>query len=209
MSDSAKTNEKKPVETKLTVSYGLKPLSWSQKIVEFLRFLLVFGLALGLTVVILLIPFYVVQLFPEFMTVQTENGLLNTLIQVNGVLLGFVGIMFAQLLSSIMNQQNTLYQNILEEPEKASHKTKYLIYLARRKLSLSITASATFVALVLSILSSMVIIGRISKFLPTDTYSSFGTLFAPLLSAIMAIALLVLSLTGLPMKSPLEKIQNE
>jgi hypothetical protein len=155
------------VKKRLTVAYEIEPLSRSEKAKEFGKFLLAFGLAVVVVVSILLISFYVIQLFPEYVAIQSENDLLKILIEVNGILLGFGGIIVAQLLSSIMDQQNILYQNILENPEKGSDKAKYLKFLDRRKLSLSITACSTFIFFVLSIFLSMANIAKISKFLPT------------------------------------------
>jgi len=196
--------ETEKVGTTLTISYGLNPLTRREKLKEFAKFLVIFLLAVGITASILYLSFSIVGFFPDYVPIQSVNDLLKILIEVDGILLGFGGIIVAQLLSSIMDQQNILYQSILEKPEKASAKAKSLEFLDRRKFVLSITACSTFVFLLLSILLAMVNIARLSKFPPTDVYSSFGTLFAPLLFVIASIVLLFLSLTGLPMKPPLE-----
>jgi hypothetical protein len=46
--------------------------------------------------------------------ISTGDSLLLNLITTDGVLLAFVGVVFAQLLSSTSDQQNILYQRILE-----------------------------------------------------------------------------------------------
>lgn len=205
----SREKETEKVEKDLTILYGLKPLSLREKAGDFLRFLLILFIAnVVVAVSIFLTSYLVMGLFPEYVPIQSANDLLKILIEADGILLGFSGIIVAQLLSSIMDQQNTLYQSILEKPEKASDKAKSLEFLDRRKFVLSLTACFTFIFLVLSILFSMANIAKNSNFKPTDTYSSFAFLFGPLFEAVVAIALLVVCLTGLPMKPPLENIRT-
>jgi hypothetical protein len=130
------------------------------------------------------------------------------MINVDGILLGFVGIVFAQLLSSIMDQQNVLYQRILEKPDEAVEGMKSLEYMDLRKYELSGIAVGTFVSLVLSIFVSMANIAKNSKLSPTDTFATFGILFGPLYCTIVAVMFLILALVFLPMRPPLKRVQK-
>jgi hypothetical protein len=137
--------------------------------------------------------------------ISTADKLSEIMISANGILLGFVGIIFAQLLSSIMDQQNVVYQRILEKTaSNASEEKKLLEFLDFRKSGLAYLAGFTFAFLLMSIFFSMAVIAKNSEFLPTDTYATFGILFGPLLFTIVAVVLLMLAFIALPMRPPLE-----
>lgn len=50
--------------------------------------------------------------FPNYVTPQGASGIVNALIDVDGLLLGFTGVIYAQLFSALMQQQNTIIQKI-------------------------------------------------------------------------------------------------
>jgi tellurite resistance protein TehA-like permease len=164
------------------------------------------GSALG--ILSFFVSFYVVKIFPDYVPIATADDLLKILIEVDGILLGFVGIVFAQLLSSIMYQQNVLYERILEKRDEVANESKLLEFLGRRKFVLSLSTIGTFLFLILSIFSSMANIAKDAQFKPTDTYATFGVLFVPLSYVIVAVVLLIISLVGLPMKLPLENTRT-
>ncbi len=195
-------NQTKKVEKSLSVSYSVKPLKRKRIIGIFLSY---FFVSIALGTAIFYFCYQWIGVFPEYVSVSNANELLNILINVNGIMLGFVGIIFAQLLSSIMDQQNVLFQRVLEEPVEASSRVEAIRFLDIRRNALSLIAASTFVLLGLSILTSMTNIATTSKFQPTDTYASFGFLFYPLLFTVVAVVLLALSLTALPMRPPLEE----
>jgi hypothetical protein len=195
--------ETKTVSKDLSASFSLKTLSPHQKTMVVLRVLAIFGLVALLVAILIYGSFSVLTVFPEFMLVKTSNDLLNTLIQVDGIVLGFSGIVFAQLLSSVMDQQNILYQRIIEKPEEASSKAELLEYFERRKITLSYSTLLTFLFLILSIYASMAGIAKISTLKFEDTYSTIATLWIPLLFGLVAMTFLAFSLTGLSLKPPL------
>jgi hypothetical protein len=51
-------------------------------------------------------------------------------------------------------------------------------------------------------------IAIISPYEPTDTYSSLGILFIPILFAMVAVVLLAFALTGISLKPPLEEAEK-
>ncbi|MBX5328597.1 MAG: zinc ribbon domain-containing protein [Candidatus Bathyarchaeota archaeon] len=187
------------------VSYQLKAINRK----ELARnFLVSFAISLFVVIAIFLILFFVIRLFPDYVTISSANDLLNNVINVDGIPLGFVGIVFAQLFLSIMNQQNVLYKQILEKPDEADENMKSFEFMDVRKHALSFITVSIFVFLLGSIFISMANIAQNSKFLPTDTYATFGLLFGPLLCTIIAVILLTLALTVLPMRPPFKRIKN-
>lgn len=200
-----KTDETQKVSTTLTSSYSVKPLTQSDKKKIIGRFLSYFFSALLVTLTIFYFSWSIIGVFPDYVPISTADDLFKIMIQANGILLGFVGIVFAQLLSSIMSQQTILYQNILENPEKANNKKESLTFLGFRRNGLSLIAVSTFFSLLLSIFISMANIARNSQFQPTDVYATFGFLFGPLLCTVIAIVLLILAFTALPMTPQLKE----
>lgn len=200
-----KKDEAEKVEETLTVIYGIKTLSRREKAEAIGRYLgTVAAIALLITAVFY-VAFQFTSVFPEFILVKAGNDLLNIMIQADGILLGFSGIIFAQLFSSVNDQQNVLYQRIIAKPEEEVGINKLLNYTERKKVILSYSTLFAFLFLILSIFGSMANIARISPYQPTDTYSSFGLLFIPVLFAMVAVVLLAFALTGLSLKPPLEE----
>lgn len=107
-----------------------------------------------------------------------------------------------------MDQQNVLYQSALERGDATLDKKKSLDFLDFRRNGLSVIASFTFLFLLFSIFLSMVNIANNSKFLPTDTYKTSSLLFGPLLYLIIAVVLLMVAFIALPLRPPLEKMQD-
>jgi hypothetical protein len=141
-------------------------------------------------------------LFPEYLKIQSIIDLLKALVDVDGVLLGFVGIVYAQLLSSVMDQQNTLFEKMLSKPKQYRQYENYSKILSNRKRRLVIFTVATFTCLLISILASLVGIANVSKFDPVnDTWTSLMVFF-PLFFLVQAIAVLVFALVGLPTEPP-------
>ncbi len=187
-------------------SYVIKSLSKREKKKVLFKFLISFGLALALVLAIFYFSFSLIDVFPDYVTISTANNLSEIMIQANGILLGFVGIIFAQLLSSIMDQQNIVYQRILEKSVlNASEEKKLLDFLDFRKSGLVFIATFTFAFLLFSIFSSMVTIARNSELLVTDTFATSGILFLPLFFTIVAVILLMLAFIALPMRPPIEE----
>jgi Na+/melibiose symporter-like transporter len=177
---------------------------------SFLRFLGIlreFYSILGVVLFITLVTFLIIRAFPDYVPISNADNLLQIWITTNGVLMGFVGIIFAQLISSTIDQQNTLYQRILEEELSNRHRTiqlkKKLNSLNLRKKLLSVCTMFSLMFFAYSILQSMQNLAKNSLLKPTDTYAVTGFLFAPLLSSIVAMGFLIIALV-LPTKPPLE-----
>ena len=201
-------NQTQEVGKILTASYQVKPTNRRQKAEWFGEFLSLFIISGLVIFIVLVISLYVVRVFPDYVPISTANDLLSILINVNGILLGFVAIIFAQLLSSLMDQQNILYQRLLENPNEALEKKKFLDFMDFRKHSLSLIIVVTLGFLLASIFVSMSNIAKNAKFQPTDTYATQGFLFGPLLCTIIAVTLLALALAALPLRPPIEKVEK-
>src|SRR3990170_8041567 len=114
---------------------------------------------LSIVAVVLFIVFVtlsIVLIFPDYVPISNADNLLQIWITAIGVIMGFAGIIFAQLISSTMDQQNTLFQHILEEELSNKHHTKQLKkrlkYLDERRLALIILSAFTLMLLAYSIL---------------------------------------------------------
>jgi hypothetical protein len=164
-----------------------------------------YGISVAIMVFVVFVTFSIIRTFPDYVPISNADNLLQIWITTNGVLMGFVGIIFAQLLSSIMDQQNTLYQHMLEETDTTHFAglKKILNYLEVRRVVLSVATAATLMFLAYSILLSMDGIARNSLLKPTDVYAVNGFMFGPLLYSILGIAFLMVSL-ALPLKPPLQ-----
>ena len=153
----------------------------------------------------------VIRTFPDFVPISNADNLLQIWITTNGVLMGFVGIIFAQLISSTMDQQNTVYQRILEEElHNRCHSEqlkKRLNFLDNRRIALSLFTATTLILLAYSILLSMQGLAKNSLLKPTDTFAVSGFMLGPLLSSVLGIGLLIITLV-LPLKPPLEESSN-
>lgn len=204
-----KEGKTEKVSTTLSTSYSVKPLTKSDKGILVLKFLSYFALSFAAVVTVFYASISIVDVFPDYVPISTADELLKIMIETNGILLGFVGIIFAQMLSSVMSQQTTLYNKIIENPEKATNSKESLKYLTLRKNGLSLIAVPTFLVLMLSIFVSMANIARNSQFKPTDTWGTFGFLFGPLLLTMIAMVLLILAFTVLPSTPDLEEKKTE
>jgi hypothetical protein len=204
-----KEGKTEKVSTTLSTSYSVKPLTQSDKWKLIKRFLLYFGLSLVMVATVFYVSLSIIDVFPDYVPISTADALLEIMIQTNGILLGFVGIIFAQMLSSVMSQQTALYDKIIENPEKATNAEESLKYLTLRKNGLSFIAVPTFLVLMLSIFVSMANIARNSQYEPTDTWATFGFLFGPLLFTMVAILLLMLAFTVLPSTPEFEEPKTE
>ena len=204
-----KEDKTKKVSAVLSTSYSVKPLTESDKWDIVKQFLVYFVLSLIVVITVFFVSFSIIDVFPDYVTISTADSLLEIMIQTNGILLGFVGIIFAQMLSSVMSQQTTLYNKIIENPENATNVEESLKYLTLRQNGLSLIAVPTFLVLMLSIFVSMANIARNSQFEPTNTWATFGFLFGPLLLTMVAILLLILAFTVLPSTPKLEEKKTE
>jgi len=207
------TEKKEPttkVDRKFTITYEIKPLSLGEKAKAVGRFLVIFAVSAFSVAAIFYATLQFTQVFPEFILVKAGNELLNIMIQADGILLGFSGIIFAQLFSSVNDQQTVLYQRIIEKKtEETIGVGKLLNYLERKKVVLTYSMLFSFLFLIFSIFGSMARIAYIAPYQPTDTYSSLAIFFVPVLFTMVAVVLLTFALTGLSLKPPLEEEKSE
>jgi len=173
------------------------------------RILKIFGLyGAGVAVVIFLIfvVFSIIETFPNFVPISNANNLLQIWVTTNGVLMGFVGIVFAQLISSTTNQQNVLYQHILEE-KNTDHKPelmKILDFLDLRRIFLCLFTVVALICLAYSILVSMKGLADLSLLKSTDVYAVNGFMTGPLFYSVVGILFLIFGLV-MPLKPPMDK----
>lgn len=111
--------------------------------------------------------------------------------------MGFMGIIFAQLLSSTMDLQNTLFQRILESEHhlKSSEALlkKRIKYLDNRKITLSAFTALSLMSIAYSILLSMQSIAKNSLLNTSDSFAVNGFMFLPLFFSIGGIGFLILA----------------
>jgi hypothetical protein len=204
-----KSSKPKKIERTIEESFGAKDetsfkirsMSRREKI---LRYLALFLVSIFIVIIVFYAALIILKLFPDYILVSSENSLLNIIINVDGILLGFTGIIFAQLLSSIMDQQNTLFQSALDKGDTTLNKKKTIEFLDFRRNGLAIDAGAIFLFLLMSIFYAMSNIAKISSYSATDTFAS-SILFGPLLLLMLGVVLLMVAFIAMPMTPPLEK----
>jgi hypothetical protein len=191
----------------LVSSITIKPLEKADKVLTIGKFFLSLAIDLGVVLGVFYIVYYYLKLFPEYLKIPVGDNLLQILITANGVLLGFVGIIFAQLLSSTSDQQNVIYQKIIESQDSSmqSKLSELLHSLERKRIAIVLSTAVGFISFTSSILFSLSILAKDSLLQSTDTFSVFGLFFGPLFSMVVGITMVLLAL-ALPGKPPLEKI---
>ena len=149
------------------------------------------------------IAFGISASFPDYIKVQGVTELMQSLVSVDGVILGFTGVVFAQLFSSVMDQQNTIFGRMLSNKKIYHQYENFLEEYSKRKTSLVIATISTFTLLLASILTSLVGLARMSTYnATTDTYAPFSVSFFPVLLLVESIFVLVIALVALPMGPP-------
>jgi hypothetical protein len=188
-------------------SFTIKPLGKADKVLTIAKFLFSLAIDIAIVLAVFYIVYYYLKLFPEYLKIPVGDNLLQILITANGVLLGFIGIIFAQLLSSTSDQQNILYQKIIENQDTnmQSKLSELLNSLERKRIAIVLSTAAGFIAFTNSILLSLSILAKDSLLPATDTFSVYGLFFGPLLSIVVGITMVLLAL-ALPGKPPLEKL---
>jgi GGDEF domain-containing protein len=191
----------------LSASVTIKSLGLAERVLTVAKFLLSLAIDLALVLAIFYIVFYYLKLFPDYLGIPVGDNLLQILITTNGVLLAFVGVIFAQLLSSTTDQQNVIYQRILEVTDEnlRTNLSELVNSLERKRIAIVLSTGTAFVAFTNSILLSLSTIAKDSLLKTTDTFSVYGLFYAPLISTVIGITMVLLAL-ALPGKPPLKKL---
>jgi hypothetical protein len=133
---------------------------------------------------------------------------------VDGILLGFVGIVFAQMFGSLMDQENMVYDKLLDEADRDSERSKarekYLEVFEEKRKNLVFATLFTFLLLVWSVFESLKQIAESSMSDPTATISTWIYIQTSILLTIGAIAVLLLSVFAFSLRPPsLEKPKEQ
>jgi O-antigen/teichoic acid export membrane protein len=98
-----------------------------------------------------------INFFPKNLSDSIAIEIFKVLIQTNGFLIGFVGIVFAQLLWAIHNQQSNIQKSIIENPpkEKLDPREDYLDIYERKRTRLILSMIFAVIPLLISILLSL------------------------------------------------------
>jgi len=214
-------NEKKKniiVTKTLSVYYAIRP-KISKKtirawIVSFVTVIIWAGLAVFAIYLFLQWTASVVRYFPPYTKSQTVSDILRSLVEVDGILLGFVGIVFAQMFGSLMDQQNTVYDKLLDETDRSSERSKarekYLEVFEEKRNNLVFATLFTFLLLVWSVFESLKQVADSSLSDPTANIFTWGYIQTPMLLTIGGIAVLLLSVFAFSLRPPsLEKATEQ
>lgn len=194
----------------LSICYSIKPKITKKKIlrwiVSFVKVIFWAGIALLAIYLFLQWSASVVQYFPAYTKAQTVSDILRSLVEVDGILLGFVGIVFAQMFGSLMDQQNTVYDKLLDETNRSSERSKarekYLEVFEEKRNNLVFSMLFTFLLLIWSIFESLKQIADSSMSDPTATIFTWKYIQTPMLLTIGGIAVLLLSVFAFSLKPP-------
>jgi len=214
-------NEKKQniiITKTLSIYYSIKPKITKEKtkkwLVSFVTVIFWTGVVLVAIYLFLQWTASVVRYFPPYTKSQTVSDILRSLVEVDGILLGFVGIVFAQMFGSLMDQQNIVYDKLLDEPDRSSERSKarekYLEVFEEKRNNLVFAMLFTFLLLVWSVFDSLKQIADSSMSDPTASIFTWGYIQTPILLTIGGIAVLLLSVFAFSLKPPsLEKTEQE
>jgi len=115
-----------------------------------------------------------INFFPKNLSDSIAIEIFKVLIQTNGFLVGFVGIVFAQLLWAVHNQQSNIQKSIIENPpkEKLDPREDYLDIYERKRKTLMLSMIFAVIPLLISILLSLSGLAQTDLFDPlkTDPY---------------------------------------
>jgi len=174
------------VSKTLALYYSLKSKISKEKILEWIFSILkatgYTGLILFAIYLLLSIVSSIVQWFPQTMPPKTAFEILRMIVEVNGVLIGFSGIIFAQLLWALNSQQNIAYENLLQELSKGDLET-YLKKFDDRRRDLIVYVfftSVLFLGSIINSLREMAIISRAEFFGFREVYT-MNFLFWPIM----------------------------
>ena len=213
--------EKRTVVTKdLSLYYNttIKPKFTKKKIwrwfVSFVTVIFWAGLALLIIYLFLQWSASVVQYFPVLTKAQTVSDILRSLVEVDGILLGFVGIVFAQMFGSLMDQENIVYEKLLDEADRESQRfkarEKYLEVFEGKRNNIVFSMLFTFVLLVWSVFESLKQIADSSMPDPTAIIFTWRYIQTSMLLTIGGIAVLLLSVFAFSLRPPsLEKTTKQ
>lgn len=156
----------------------------------------------------------VVQYFPAYTKAQTVSDILRSLVEVDGILLGFVGIVFAQMFGSLMDQENIVYEKLLDETDRDSKRfkarEKYLEVIEGKRTNIVFSMLFTFLLLVWSVFESLKQIADSSVSDPSATIFTWRYIQTPMLLTIGGIAVLLLSVFAFSLRPPsLEKTTKQ
>lgn len=126
------------------------------------------------------VVFYVLsvyfKLFPATMSKALTMEILKVIVQTNGFLIGFSGIVFAQMFWAIHNQQNNIQMKILEfSPSQNIMRDTQKRFLAVLELERKLMIACMFIVVILFVISIFLsLIGmsqtEVLETLPTDPY---------------------------------------
>ena len=118
---------------------------------------------------------YYLKLFPTTISANLSLEIFKILIQANGFLIGFAGIVFAQMFWAIHNQQSNIQKDILEHPftldEKKTSDIRedYLTAFERKRGSM---VRIMFIVLIFFVVSILLSLGGMAQ---TETQSTLPT----------------------------------
>ena len=135
--------------------------------------------------------------FPETISANLDLEIMKTIIQTNGFLIGFSGVVFGQMFWAINHQQNTIQANILENPKldqtSKDMRKDYVALLDKKRRSMAITMAFVIGLFVLSIVFSLSAIAR-TEFYATELVPTIPEISNPLFFMIGGIIFFVISI---------------
>ncbi len=153
------------------------------------------------------------ELFPTEINSEFALEILKTLIQSNGFLIGFVGIVFAQLLSTIHSQQSTIQQKMMErilekQTEDSFVPEAYLEAFEKKRRSIIFSMFFTVILFLGSILLS---VSGIAQIEPDSMLLTDPNILNPFYFMTYAIVLFVITIaqSKMDIRKDVNKVMNK
>jgi hypothetical protein len=185
------------------VEKGLQRLGLKREVTpvsskEWKEFAMVLLAMVGVVALTYLVNQFFAQ-FPGKISASLDLEIMKTIIQTNGFLIGFSGVVFGQMFWAINHQQNTIQANILENPPSSADQTSkdmrkdYVALLDKKRRSMAITMSFVIGLFILSIAFSLSAMAR-TEFYGTDLVPTIPEISNPLFFMIGGIIFFVISI---------------
>ena len=168
-----------------------------------------YGLVFTITFLFFGIAYLAVNIsgaFPDYVTPQAASEIVNALINVDGLLLGFTGVIYAQLFSGLMQQQNTIIQKSLDNLSSQSYYERSMNEFSKRRSALIFAMTISFTFLLGSIISAIINLSTISSLDQVkDKIAPFGATVLPIFLLVFSVVVLFVALAGTSFRPPSNK----
>lgn len=169
---------------------GIRPKTRREALKESLPF---FGTILFTIVFAWIFESYFVSFHPTI-SPDLAKEILKAILTVDGILIGFYGVILAQVLSAIHSRGNVIYEQMIEKREDEPILQELNREVERLGRSRMLTIGAVFYSMMPLLASILLCLSRLTLIEATNQISTRELMFDPILAMIVGIVLLALTM---------------